>query len=188
MTSSPHPKKHRSGVPRRNPCSKAFAPMCPPSAVTARRCSRCSTGNDPFARDSVATATSRRAPSSSTTATCCSSGTASCCGGCRPRRPRRPRGRRLGSRRHPRAGRGDRRDGCALRAAARRRRPPDPREPEARRARRTGTTTCASYFEADSHDAVAGSDAGEVKWVPFAEVNAELTDASVVRAVKKLTG
>ncbi len=43
-------------------------------------------------------------------------------------------------------------------------------------------------FEADSHDAVAGSDAGEVKWVPFAEVNAELTDASVVRAVKKLTG
>ncbi|BAM03876.1 NUDIX hydrolase [Phycisphaera mikurensis] len=41
-------------------------------------------------------------------------------------------------------------------------------------------------FEASSHEAVAGSDAGEVKWVRFADVDAELTDASVVRAVAKL--
>ena len=42
-------------------------------------------------------------------------------------------------------------------------------------------------FEAGSHDAVAGSDAGEVKWVRFGDVDDRLTDASVVRAVAKLT-
>ena len=41
-------------------------------------------------------------------------------------------------------------------------------------------------FEADSHEAVAGSDAGEVRWVRLAEVTEGLTDSSVVRAVAKL--
>lgn len=42
-------------------------------------------------------------------------------------------------------------------------------------------------FESDSRDAVAASDAGDVKWVRFADINSGLTDASVVRAVAKLS-
>lgn len=41
-------------------------------------------------------------------------------------------------------------------------------------------------FEAPSREAVAGSDAGEVRWVRLDEVTEELTDASVLRAVAKL--
>jgi len=36
--------------------------------------------------------------------------------------------------------------------------------------------------------ATAGSDAGDVRWVPLLEVIEALTDASVVRAVAKLRG
>lgn len=42
------------------------------------------------------------------------------------------------------------------------------------------------WFEAESRTATAGSDAGDVRWVDLADVTAELTDASVMRAVAKL--
>lgn len=44
------------------------------------------------------------------------------------------------------------------------------------------------WFEATSRAAVAGSDAGDVRWVNLADVTEALTDASVMRAVAKLRG
>lgn len=41
-------------------------------------------------------------------------------------------------------------------------------------------------FHVHHGDAVAGDDAGDVRWVPIAELTAQLTDASVMRAVAKL--
>jgi 8-oxo-dGTP pyrophosphatase MutT (NUDIX family) len=41
-------------------------------------------------------------------------------------------------------------------------------------------------FRATDRSAVAGSDAAAVRWVPIEQVTAELTDASVMRALAKL--